>query len=180
MYLKETSASMSDIKIIIDRDIYVLFFYKFHLMDHRGHLIYVSRRKLFQIWFMTFWIIIIKKKATEIRFYQYWYGVWNIESWHTFFKSAEVMGGVINKPTNKITCTVDINNNLEIIMVAPCMVIQKIDHSAKGNTYIKRDNIMVLYKCEYEGSPPEQKICMVWELYICLLLIKFSLHKLIA
>ena len=53
------------------------------------------------------------------------------------------------------------NKNLERIIAAPYMVIHPMDHSEKGDTYLKRDDIMELDKCEAEVSPSKQNI-YVW------------------
>ena len=79
-----------------------------------------------------------------------------------------------------ITCAVGINNNKEIIIASPCMVIQTMDHSEKVDTYIKRGYIVAMDKFESEGSLSEQKICLGSELEKRQLLVKLTLHKFIA
>ena len=43
-----------------------------------------------------------------------------------------------------IICAVDIDKNLGIIIVAPCTVIKEVYHSAKGDEFIKKNNIVAL------------------------------------
>ena len=54
------------------------------------------------------------------------------------------------------------------------------NHSEKCNALIKRDDIMALEKCESEGSPSEQKICLGWVINSPQTLVKFTFHKFIA
>ena len=70
-----------------------------------------------------------------------------------FRKSAEDTGKFDGYIYNLTSCTVDINSNSERSITVKFIVFHARDHSTKGDTYIKRDNIVDMDKFEYEGSP---------------------------
>ena len=69
-----------------------------------------------------------------------------------------------------ITASVNIGSNLHRGMAAPCTVIHAIAHQASSETFIKRDNMIALDKCEAEGAPKEMvgPSILASCLYLCL------------
>ena len=55
---------------------------------------------------------------------------------------------------NLIPSVMYINNNLEITISEMCTMIHIMSHLEKVDTYLKRDDIVALDKCEAGGSPP--------------------------
>jgi hypothetical protein len=77
-----------------------------------------------------------------------------------------------------ISVGVDIDDNLERIIAAPCTIMHAVAHKAKNDeTFIPRQNIISKDKNEAEGAPEEIKITLGWELDSRSLLIKLPAHK---
>ena len=79
-----------------------------------------------------------------------------------------------------ITVGVDINNNLEKIVAAPCTVMHAVAHKATGQTFIPRQDLIADDKNEAEGGPEETKTILGWEIDSRQLLVKLPSHKFIA
>ena len=79
-----------------------------------------------------------------------------------------------------ITTAVDINDNLQRIMAAPCTIIHAMAHQATDSTFINRQNMIADDKNEAEGGPEEAKICLGWILDTRRLLVQLPDHKYIA
>ena len=57
---------------------------------------------------------------------------------------------------------VDIEDNLERLIAAPCTFIHALAHQADGNTFVERNKMISDDKNEAEGAPEEIKICLGW------------------
>ena len=76
-----------------------------------------------------------------------------------------------------ITIGVDIGNNIEKLMAAPCTVMHALAHASEGETHLPRQNFIASDKNEAEGAPEEVKIVLGWELNTREMLIKLPKHK---
>ena len=76
-----------------------------------------------------------------------------------------------------MSVTVNINDNLDRLVTAPCTVIHAIAHKAVGNTHIQRQDLISDEKNEAEGAPEEIKICLGWTLNTRKLLVSLPSHK---
>ena len=76
-----------------------------------------------------------------------------------------------------ISCAVDIGDNLEKLIAAPCTVIHAFAHKATSPSIIPRQNIISDDKNEAEGAAEEVKICLGWEMDTRRLLIRLPEHK---
>ena len=76
-----------------------------------------------------------------------------------------------------ISCCVDIGDNLERLMTAPCTILHAVATNSSGDSSIKRDNLIADDKNEAEGGPEEVKICLGWTLDTRQLIVSLPLHK---
>lgn len=75
---------------------------------------------------------------------------------------------------------VDITNNVDRIVAAPCTVIHAIAHKGSGATYLPRDDMIAEDKCDAEGAPALVKTCLGWILNTRSLSVNLPIHKYIA
>ena len=57
-----------------------------------------------------------------------------------------------------VTVAVDMGKNLARIVAAPCTVIHAVAHSAEGDTFLERQEMIAEDKNEAEGAPEEVKM----------------------
>ena len=76
-----------------------------------------------------------------------------------------------------ITIRLDIGNNVEKIMAAPCTVMHTLAHATESETHLPRQDFTAADKNEAEGAPEEVKIVLGWELNTREMLIKLPEHK---
>ena len=76
-----------------------------------------------------------------------------------------------------ITVAVNINQNLQRAMAAPCTIIHAISHNETSDPIIPRDNLIADDKNDAEGAPEELKICLGWLLDTRRLKVSLPSHK---
>ena len=79
-----------------------------------------------------------------------------------------------------ISCTVDVNNNLQKLKAAACTVIHAMAHKAKGPTHLTRQEFIADDKNEAEGAPEEVKVCLGWCINTRSLTVSLPQHKFTA
>ena len=60
---------------------------------------------------------------------------------------------------NLISIGVDIGDNLQRLIAAPCTVMHAIAHKVSGPVHLPRNDIIADDKNDAEGAPEESKIC---------------------
>ena len=76
-----------------------------------------------------------------------------------------------------ITVGVDIGNNVEKLMAAPCTVMHALAHATDEKTFLPRQDFIAADKNEAEGAPEEVKVVLGWQLNTREMLIKLPDHK---
>ena len=76
-----------------------------------------------------------------------------------------------------ISIAVDIEDNLQKLIAAPCTVIHAVANRAEGTTFVERNNMISDEKNEAEGAPEEVKICLGWKLNSRTLQVSLPSHK---
>ena len=76
-----------------------------------------------------------------------------------------------------ITVGVDVGDNLQRIIAAPCTIMHAIAHKAANDTSVPRQNFIAEDKNEAEGAPEEVKITLGWNLDTRRLLVSLPEHK---